>query len=205
MRTAVAQQYDYDYTYTSTEVPTGLLVGMGLFYLVFAVFMIAAMWKIFTKAGQPGWAAIVPIYNVIVLLKIAGRPAWWVLLMLIPLVNIVILILLYIDVAKSFGKDGGFAALLILLPFIGFPILGFGSARYVGPAAAPGFQGGYPQQGYGHPGYPQQGYGQPGYPQQGGYPQPGYPQQPGHPQQGYGQPGYPQQPGYPPQGGGYQG
>lgn len=109
---------------------------MSIFYLLILVVLIAAMWKIFTKAGKPGWASIVPFYNIIVLLEIVGRPLWWIVLMLIPFVNIVIGIILAIDLAKSFGKGGGFAAGLILLSFIFYPILGFGSAQYKGPAAA---------------------------------------------------------------------
>ena len=92
----------------------------------------------FTKAGQPGWAAIVPVYNLIVLLQIVGRPLWWILLMLIPLVNFVIAILVYIDLAKSFGKSTGFGIGLVFLSFIFFPILGFGDARYIGPGGGQG-------------------------------------------------------------------
>ncbi len=117
----------------------GLAVFGGLFmmfWLAIVVVMIAAVWKVFTKAGQPGWAAIVPIYNVIVLLKIVGRPTWWVVLLLIPLVNFVVGILLCIDLAKSFGQGTGFGIGLLLLAPIFYLILGFGGARYVGPAAA---------------------------------------------------------------------
>lgn len=105
--------------------------------LVIAVIVLAGLWKVYTKAGQPGWAVIVPIYNTIVLLKIVGRPIWWILLMLIPLVNFVIIIIVYIDLAKSFGKGVGFAIGILLLGFIFVPILGFGDARYLGPAAGP--------------------------------------------------------------------
>jgi hypothetical protein len=185
----------------TTEVDWGLVLIPMIIGLAVMAVVIAGVWKVFTKAGEPGWAAIVPIYNTLVILRIVGRPWWWLLLMLIPVVNIVIAILVMIDLAKSFGKGGGFAVVLVLFSAIGLMILGFGSARYLGPAAAPGFhphQQGYPQQGYPQPGYAAQGYGQPGHPQQ-GYPQPGYPQagypQPGYPAQG----GYPQQQGYPQQ------
>ena len=97
---------------------------------------IASLWKIYTKAGQPGWAAIVPIYNVIVLMNIVGRPVWWVVLMFIPFVSIVIAIIVCIDLARSFGKDMGFAIGMVLLSFIFLPMLAFGDARYVGPSAA---------------------------------------------------------------------
>ena len=107
-----------------------------LIELAIAVLVIASLWKIFVKAGKPGWAAIIPIYNVIVLLEICGRPIWWVLLLLIPCVNIVVAVFVMIDLAKSFGKDALFGIGLWLLGFIFFPILGFGSAQYRGPAAA---------------------------------------------------------------------
>ncbi|NLT71534.1 MAG: signal peptidase I [Verrucomicrobiaceae bacterium] len=108
----------------------------GLLYLGFIVVLIVALWKIFTKAGKPGWASIVPFYNIIVLLEIVGRPLWWFVMLLIPLVNIVFAFLLAIDLAKSFGKGIGFAMGLIFLSPIFYPILGFGGARYQGPAAA---------------------------------------------------------------------
>ncbi|MCL4795888.1 MAG: hypothetical protein KJZ84_15110 [Bryobacteraceae bacterium] len=117
----------------------GLAVFGGLFmlfWLAVVVVMIAAVWKVFAKAGQPGWAAIVPIYNVIVLMKIVGRPTWWVVLFFIPLVNFVVAILVCMDLAKSFGQGAGFGIGLLLLAPIFYLILGFGGARYVGPAAA---------------------------------------------------------------------
>ena len=106
-----------------------------IFWLAFMILMIAACWKIFTKAGQPGWAAIIPIYNWYIFCKIVGRPGWWVILLLIPFVNFIVGIILCIDLAKSFGKGVGFGIGLILLGVIFFPILGFGSAQYQGPAA----------------------------------------------------------------------
>lgn len=116
------------------------LAGIGfigwLFYIAVIVFAIVVQWKIFTKAGQPGWASIIPIYNIIVLLEIVGKPWWYLLLMLIPIVNIVILIMVMIALAKVFGKDGGFAVGLILLSIIFMAILAFGDAKYLGPQAA---------------------------------------------------------------------
>ncbi|HEY5450039.1 MAG TPA: DUF5684 domain-containing protein [Polyangia bacterium] len=105
-------------------------VGTYIFATLFAVLMIAAMWKVFTKAGKPGWAAIVPIYNIIVLLQIAGKPVWWIILFFIPIVSLIIAILTYVALAERFGKGGGFAVGLVLLGPIFFPILGFGSAQY---------------------------------------------------------------------------
>ena len=113
---------------------SGPILGFGL--LIGLVGIIAG-WKVFEKAGQPGWAVLIPIFNAYIILKIAGRPGWWLLLWLIPIVNVVISAIVAIDVAKSFGKSAVFGFVLIfLLCGFGYLILGFGSARYVGPAAA---------------------------------------------------------------------
>lgn len=124
-----------EYSYSSQGKQPGPV--FWICYTLYAILIIAAWWKVFSKAGQPGWAAIIPIYNLYVWCKIVGRPWWWILLMLIPFVNFIILIILFIDLAKSFGKGVGFAIGLILLSVIFFPILGFGSATYQGPSAAP--------------------------------------------------------------------
>jgi hypothetical protein len=108
-----------------------------IIYLAIVVFLIAAMWKVFEKAGQPGWAAIIPIYNLYIMTKVAGKPGWWVVMFLIPILNIVFLIWLYNMVSKSFGKDEGFTAGLVILGVIFWPILGFGSAKYQGPYGDP--------------------------------------------------------------------
>jgi hypothetical protein len=104
-----------------------------LFQLATVVLILASLWGLFTKAGKPGWAAIIPIYNVIVLLEICGKPIWWVILFLIPCINIVVAVLIFIDLAKSFGKSPAFGIGLWLLGFIFFPILAFGDAKYIGP------------------------------------------------------------------------
>jgi Family of unknown function (DUF5684) len=111
----------------------GIGIGFILIILAVVVFIIAAMWKIFEKAGQPGWAAIVPIYNMYVLLKIVGKPGWWLILFLIPFVNYVFIIWTYNMLSKSFGKTEGFTVGLVLLGIVFFPILGFGDAKYLGP------------------------------------------------------------------------
>jgi len=103
-----------------------------LLWLGLLILMIAGFWRVFSKAGQPGWAAIIPILNVYFFLKIAGKPGWWLLLMFIPLVNLVIAIIATVDLARSFGKGTGFAIGLLLLPAIFYLILGFGSATYQG-------------------------------------------------------------------------
>ena len=122
-----------EYSYSSQGKPPGPV--FWICYTAYAILIIAAWWKIFSKAGQPGWAAIIPIYNWIVWCKIVGRPAWWVLLLLICFP--IFFIILSIDLAKSFGKGVGFAIGLILVSIIFFPILGFGSATYQGPSATP--------------------------------------------------------------------
>lgn len=110
----------------------------ALIWLAIVVVVVVGVWKVFEKAGKPGWAAIIPIYNLIVLLEIAGKPLWWIVLFLIPLVNLVAAILVGIAVAKCFGKGTGFGVGLALLGCIFFPILGFGDAKYQGvpPPAA---------------------------------------------------------------------
>lgn len=117
---------------------TAALIGGvcgGLIGLALGIFLLLALWKIFTKAGKPGWASIIPIYNIWVELEIVGRPGWWLLMMLIPGVNIIFSIIVLFDLAKSFGKGSGFGFGLLLLPYIFFPILGFGDAQYKGPSA----------------------------------------------------------------------
>jgi hypothetical protein len=109
--------------------------GFFVIYLILLVLLIIAAWQIFTKAGKPGWACLIPFYNIYVLLQIVGRPGWWLVLYFIPLVNIVITIIVYVDLSKSFGLSPWFALGLLFLPIIFLPILGFGSARYLGPAA----------------------------------------------------------------------
>jgi hypothetical protein len=115
----------------------GALIG-ALVGIAFGIVMVVAMWKVFVKAGQPGWASIVPIYNIIVLLNITGKPTWWIVLFLLPVANIIAAILVFVALAKSFGKSTGFAMGLLFLGFIFFPILGFGDARYIGPVGDAG-------------------------------------------------------------------
>jgi hypothetical protein len=108
-----------------------------LFWLAVVVVVIIGGWKVFEKAGQPGWAILIPLYNIYVMLKIAGRPGWWLLLYLIPLVNFAIAIIVAIDIAKAFGQSAAFGFfLLFLLGGIGYLILGFGNYRYQGTAVA---------------------------------------------------------------------
>lgn len=108
-----------------------------ILYFALIIFLIASMWTIFTKAGQPGWAAIVPIYNIITLLKIVGKPTWWIILYFIPVVNLIFAIWTVNMLSKSFGKEEGFTVGLILLGIVFYPILAFGDAKYVGPFGDP--------------------------------------------------------------------
>jgi Family of unknown function (DUF5684) len=101
-------------------------------YLAIIVVVIAGFWCVFTKAGEAGWKSIIPIWNIIVLLRIIGRPVWWIILLIIPLVGFVISLIISLDLAKSFGKGNGFGVGIWLLGVIFVPILGFGSATYQG-------------------------------------------------------------------------
>ncbi len=100
------------------------------FILGMMLLMIASMWKIFDKADQAGWASIVPIYNIVVLLRIVGKPTWWLLLLFVPLVNFIVIIILVNRLSQAFGKSTGFTIGLILLGVIFYPILAFGDSEY---------------------------------------------------------------------------
>ena len=121
------QDYDHYYRYDFLFNPVFIIC-----WLAIAVFLIAAQWKVFLKAGQPGWATVIPIYNTYITLKIGGKPWWWLLLFLIPFINIIFAIWMVNMISKSFGKDEGFTVGLVLLGIIFWPILGFGSAKYLG-------------------------------------------------------------------------
>jgi hypothetical protein len=124
---------------TSTDSGGGVLWLAYLFgYLAFLIIYAVAAWQMYEKAGQRGWKALIPFYNWYVLLRIVGRPGWWLILMFIPFVNLVIWIIVSIDLAHSYGKGTWFAVGLIFLSVIFILILGYGDARYVGPAGSPG-------------------------------------------------------------------
>ncbi len=139
--------YDYSSSYYSTPPYTTaassaagplvwvmVIIMLILSFAVMAV-VLASMWRMFTKAGKPGWAALIPIYNTVVLMQIIGRPEWWVLLLFVPFVNIYIAIVSTLELAKSFGKSTGFGVLMLFFPVIMYPMLGFGSSQYLGPVA----------------------------------------------------------------------
>ena len=109
-----------------------IIIAIAL-YILFAI----GWYAIFKKAGEPGWAAFVPIYNLLIILKIIGRPWWWIILLIIPIVSFIIWIVMMFDMAKSFAHGVGITIGLILLPWIFSLIVGFGSSRYRGPAAGP--------------------------------------------------------------------
>jgi Family of unknown function (DUF5684) len=121
-------------TSTLASSTAGVVVVIVLFALVLGVVQLAGLWKVYTKGGERGWAVLIPFYNYWCMLRIVGRPGWWLLLYFIPIVNIVIAIVILWDLVKSFAKSAGWFAGLLLLPFIFYPILGFGESQYAGPA-----------------------------------------------------------------------
>ncbi|HRE39807.1 MAG TPA: DUF5684 domain-containing protein [Ignavibacteria bacterium] len=127
------QRDDYEYD----TGPAGIFAGgvVLVIYLAVIIVILAAYWKIFVKAGRPGWEGIIPIYNWFKLMDIIGRPVWWVILLLIPCVNIIVLFIVSVDLAKSFGKDMIWGVGIFLIPVIFLPVLAFGDAQYVGPSA----------------------------------------------------------------------
>jgi hypothetical protein len=115
---------------------TDVLIGLIPLIILLAIMLIpiAGLWKVFQKAGEPGWAAIIPLYNTWIIVKITDNEVLWFILTLLPLVNFIAWIKLSLDLADSFGKGTGFAVGIIILPFIFIPLLGFGDARYQGRA-----------------------------------------------------------------------
>jgi len=180
-----------DYSYNS-----GASAGSVFISLLFSAFYLFCMWKMFVKAGEPGWAAIVPIYNLYTMLKIGGKPGWWIILYFVPFVNIFIAFMMLSAFLSAFGRRGaGPVLLMIFFGIFYMPYLAFsGSVQYVGANNYNSSGGGY----YVPPNQAQQGQYQQGYQQQNQYPQQGYPQQYPNQQGQYQQPQYPQQ-GYPQQ------
>jgi hypothetical protein len=125
----LAQTYNYNYQ-TSVTTNKGISATLIVLYLVLIVVLIAAQWKIFTKAGQAGWKAIIPIYNMIIQLRIVGMSGWYVLLYLVPIVNIIFAIIVAHKLSKAFGYGVGMTILQLLV--IGMLILAFGKAKYLG-------------------------------------------------------------------------
>ena len=115
-----------------SELPQSFWTAYNLIIWAIVIIQIVAYWKIYLKASQPGWASIIPIYNIIILLMIIKKPWWWIFLLLIPIVNIVFNIMILHALSKSFGEDTGFTVGLVLLPFIFLPVLAFGKFQYIG-------------------------------------------------------------------------
>ncbi len=122
---------NYDAVYTAAT--AGFSIAYLLIVLVISVLTIIAMWKIYVKAGRPGWASIIPFYSQYCLFDIAWGNGWLFLLTFVPCVNFVVLIMLYFKLAKAFGKGTGFGFGLVFLNTIFVLILGFGDAKYIGP------------------------------------------------------------------------
>ncbi|UBM62183.1 DUF5684 domain-containing protein [Candidatus Sulfidibacterium hydrothermale] len=112
-----------------------VIVLLSVFFL--ALVQIIATWRVYEKAGQPGWTSIIPILNLYFLLKIVGKPGWWLIWMFVPFANLVVAIWVTNLLSKSFGKGVAFTLGLLLLPVIFYAILGFGDAEYIGPAGKP--------------------------------------------------------------------
>jgi len=102
---------------------------MLIVQLAILVFLTVCWWKIFTKAGQPGWFCLIPVFNIMVMLQIGGKPMWWVVGLIVPIVNFVVIIIMFIGIAERFGKGAGFGIGLTFLGIIFAPILAFGDAR----------------------------------------------------------------------------
>lgn len=146
--------YDDPSVTYSTMATDSAMGAWGAFFLIYSlvvlalsVVMIVAMWKVYKKAGQPGWASLVPFYNVYVLNKMTGRPEWffWAALasMLLMFVWIPVFYVFWLiwclDLAKSFGRSATFGVVgLFLFGFVGWPMLGFGKDKYAGPSAGGG-------------------------------------------------------------------
>lgn len=119
--------YDYDlYDYSTELSSTSSIGGFPLFIGGLAsILTIVSLWKIYKKAGKPGWASIIPIYNIIVLLQIVDLPLWYLLLLIIPFANIYAVFKIYIELAHKFGKSTGFGVATVFFSVVCFPILAF--------------------------------------------------------------------------------
>lgn len=164
--------YDY-YDYYSYSSPPAYNPVFTIISLVLCVFVLVCMWIVFRKAGKPGWAAIVPFYNLYVLFDITWGSGMRFLLLLIPIYNIILGIQTQVRLARAFGKSGGFAAGLIFLPYIFIPLLAFGGTAYQGAPVKTAYQPPRPNAPYPDNPYqqPDTGYQQPSQPQ-GQYSQP---------------------------------
>lgn len=130
-------EYDYGYSYdpdvinTAVGIASGIFIVITIISIILSILTIIGMWKIFTKAGKPGWASLIPIYNIVVMLEVTKLPMWYIALFFIPFANIVALFLIYIELAHKFGKSTGFGVLTVFFSPICLPILGLGSSTYL--------------------------------------------------------------------------
>ena len=122
------------------QIPLGAIVGFGIvafiFWAAIIAFSIVVGWKLFVKAGKPGWKCIIPVYNIFIFLQIVNRPWWWIFLFFIPLVNLVMMVIVYHDLSKAFGKDGAFTVGLVLINIVFLAILAFDKSVYTYPLRA---------------------------------------------------------------------
>jgi hypothetical protein len=128
----------FSFALAQDDIPTSgqLPPIFWVIYLAVIALFIVAMWKLFTRAGKPGWASLIPIYNNVVMLEIAGKPLWWVFMLFIPFINIVFGFLILYHFSKAYGKSDGFSIGVALLSIIFLPMLAFSDAKYQGPATA---------------------------------------------------------------------
>jgi hypothetical protein len=126
------------FAFAQEDIPTTGDIPIFFWLLYFAVIalLIVSMWKLFVRAGKPGWASIIPIYNSVVMLEIAGKPLWWIFMLFIPFVNIVFGFLILYHFSKAYGKSDGFSIAVALLSIVFIPLLAFSDAKYQGPATA---------------------------------------------------------------------
>ena len=129
------------WTYSNPYFSYTITPGFFWSWLVITVLGIIGLWRIFEKAGKPGWAAIIPVYSLIVFLQIVGKPIWWVIWLFIPCLNVIFILIGWVWLsnllAKSFGQGVGFTLGLMFLSFVFYPLLGFGDYAYVGPGGMP--------------------------------------------------------------------
>ena len=147
--TLAPEMYDMygDMAHTTTVGGGGLAAMMGafmgiwlVFYLVILAVLIVSQWKVFSKAGKPGWAALVPFYNLYIMIKVAGMSGWWMLAFFVPFLNLIAMIIITHKTSEAFGHGVGFTLGLIFLPLIFWPILAFGSSQYQLTGAKPEMQ-----------------------------------------------------------------
>lgn len=118
--------------FASRQAAATVSTTTSLLILAFVLLVIISMWRVYERAGEPGWAVLIPFYNMYVLTKVAGLSGWWVVAMFIPLINIIALFVVSIGVARRFDRGAGFGVGLALLPMIFYPILAWGEE---GPVA----------------------------------------------------------------------